>query len=71
MITVMCLSPLRLVMLTAPLDKQRPTHATLTENQYTHPILEDNNYRKTLPLEAKTFELTAATVKSSVQQMAK
>jgi RHS repeat-associated protein len=46
-------------------DEQKPTLATLTENQYTHPILEDDNYRTPLPAEAKTYELTAPTLKGT------
>lgn len=40
-------------------DEQKATLATLTENQYTNPILEDDAYRTPLPSEIKTCELTA------------
>jgi Insecticide toxin TcdB middle/C-terminal region len=40
-------------------DEQSRTLATLTESQYTNPILEDDAYRTPLPAEVKTFELTA------------
>ena len=45
--------------------EQKPTLATLTQNQYTHPILEDDNYRAPMPAEAKTYELTAPTLKGT------
>jgi hypothetical protein len=50
---------------TPAFDEQKPTLATLTENQYIHPILEDDNYRTPLPAEAKTYELTAPTLKGA------
>jgi RHS repeat-associated protein len=40
-------------------DEQGRTHATLTENRYTNPILVDDAYRTPLPAEVKSFELTA------------
>jgi RHS repeat-associated protein len=43
----------------AAFDEQGRTLATLTENQYTNPILEEDAYRTPLPAEIKTFELTA------------
>jgi RHS repeat-associated protein len=43
----------------AAFDEQSRTLATLTERQYTNPILEDDDYRAPLPAEVKTFELTA------------
>ena len=46
-------------------DEQKPALATLTENQYTHPILEDDAYRTPLPAEAKTYELTAPPLKGA------
>jgi RHS repeat-associated protein len=40
-------------------DEQGTTLATLTESQYTKPVLEDDAYRTPLPCEVKAFELTA------------
>jgi RHS repeat-associated protein len=40
-------------------DEQSKSLATLTESQYTNPVLEFNDYRTPLPAEVKTFELTA------------
>src|SRR5262249_9733948 len=40
-------------------DEQNRTLATLTESQYTNPILEDDTYRTPLPAEVKSFELSA------------
>jgi hypothetical protein len=41
-------------------EEQSTSLATLTESQYTNPVLEDDAYRAPLPAEVKTFELTAA-----------
>jgi hypothetical protein len=43
-------------------DEQSKTLATLTESQYTNPILEDDAYLAPLPAQVKTFELTAPTL---------
>jgi Salmonella virulence plasmid 65kDa B protein/Insecticide toxin TcdB middle/C-terminal region/Insecticide toxin TcdB middle/N-terminal region len=40
-------------------DEQGQSLATLTENQYANPILEDDAYRAPPPAEVKTYELTA------------
>lgn len=40
-------------------DEQSKPLATLTESQYTNPILENDAYRTPLPAEVKTFELIA------------
>jgi RHS repeat-associated protein len=40
-------------------DEQSKSLGTLTESQYTNPVLEDDAYRTPLPAEVKTFELTA------------
>src|SRR5262249_55798000 len=40
-------------------DEQKKTLATLTESQYTNPVLEADAYRTPLPAEIKTYELTA------------
>ena len=43
-------------------DEQQKTLATLTESQYTSPILQDDAYRTPLPAGVKTYELTAPTL---------
>ena len=44
----------------APEDqfKQTRTLVTYTENTFTNPVLDDDNYRTPLPAEARTYELT-------------
>ena len=46
-------------------DEQKKALATLTENQVTNAVLEDNAYRTPLPVETKTYELTAPTLKGA------
>lgn len=46
-------------------DEQKQTLATLTERQYTNPVLEDDAYRIPLPAEVKTYELTAPALKGA------
>jgi Insecticide toxin TcdB middle/C-terminal region/Insecticide toxin TcdB middle/N-terminal region len=46
-------------------DEQNVSLATLTESQYTNPVLEDDAYRTPLPAEVKTFELTAPNLKGA------
>ncbi|MFH0344934.1 MAG: SpvB/TcaC N-terminal domain-containing protein [Chromatiales bacterium] len=50
---------------TPAFDEQKQSLATLTENVYTNPILEADAYRTPLPAEAKTYELTAPTLKGA------
>ena len=38
-------------------DKQKRSLATYTENQFTNPVLLDDDYRTPLPCESQTFEL--------------
>jgi len=40
--------------------KQQQIHITYSENRYTNPILQDDNYRTPLPCESKTFEILKA-----------
>ena len=46
-------------------DEQKNTLATLTESQYTNPVQAADAYRTPLPVEVKTFELTAAGLKAA------
>jgi RHS repeat-associated protein len=46
-------------------DEQNKTLATLTESQYSNAVLEDEAYRTPLPVEVKTYELTAPTLKGA------
>jgi hypothetical protein len=50
---------------TPAFGEQGKTLATLTESQYTNPILADDAYRTPLPAEVKTYELTAPTLKGA------
>ena len=43
-------------------DEQGKTSATLTESQYTNAVLDDDAYRTPIPVEVKTYELTAPIV---------
>ena len=43
-------------------DEQNASLATLTESQFTNPVLEDDAYRTPLPAAVKTYALTAPTL---------
>lgn len=50
---------------TPAFDEQKQSLATLTENVYTNPILDADDYRTPLPAEARTYELTAPALKGA------
>jgi RHS repeat-associated protein len=51
---------------TPAFDEQAQTLATLSENQYTAAVLDDDAYRAPLPAELKSYELTAPAIAGPV-----